>query len=141
MTKEQAAKTVARWWVTQMKSGSWDNGDAKCNAFAAICKGMADKPSADSHAPVEAAIEKYMLENIEERQYSHKNELYSDYGCHRIDELAASVGVKYNTMLHGPVKSGTTVEFTDGVFSVRAKSGYGGEWVQLSPVADEVVVA
>ena len=132
MTKEQAAKCVGNWWRQTMKAGTWDNGDTKTEMAHLMFSAMVRRPTEDEIDKVADAIERAMLDGDFTNDI-FAGELYSDYGCPAVDAIAKGLGVKYQTLLHGPQKAGTQMRHKDGDFTVRACGGYRQGWTYLEP--------
>ena len=129
MTKEQAATAASNWWRRVMKRGGWDNGDAKSHVTHSLMTAGVDRPDDAAIDRVADAIREHLLTLANPMDWG----LYSDYGCSTVDDLAKSLGVGYNTLLLGPVKSGTQVKAaydvaSTGDWTIVAADGYGSNW-------------
>ena len=147
MTEERAIQVAADWWVDAVKAGVWDNGDAETELHHAAFRSMAPKLTEADLPLIRAAVVEVLEEEAAtwERRGAEwlakspapyhmklRFELYSDYGNNRLDEACRKRGSKFICGIHGPQKAGTQIhEQDDGLFIVRAKGGYGADWIIL----------
>ena len=130
MTKKQAIKMAADWWIEQIRSRNWDNGDADTENMRALFASRMSPLSESDLGVVRECIEG--LYATQDASETFGAQLYSDYGCAAIDEACKARGVKFSSLLQGPQKAGATIKKKGDEFIVMAKSGYRRAWVELA---------
>lgn len=134
MTLDQAANAAASWWIDQIKSGAWDNGDAKTEAaHAAFASLRPMGASEDDLNRFRQGIADYLTNRITNEKGAVRWEIYSDYGCPVLDTIAATLGVDFESSFHGPQKAGTFISREGDGFAVHVKAGYGASNERLCP--------
>lgn len=96
MTKEEAIRKAADWWVKMIYAGVWDNGDATTELLHSFTKSLSTQLKLEHKEKIREGFVKL----LEKEPY-----LYNDYHCSAIDAMYKELGLEYSSSFHAPQKA------------------------------------
>jgi hypothetical protein len=134
MTREDAIRVTARWWIDMMLAQVWDNGDPESEARHAFFRRTMPTPTEADRPALTSAMETYVVTHLRAEVAPRRAlDCYCDYAAGWLDTVLHAVNPAWDSRFCGPQKAGTRIliDPATGEMTVLAKRGYGQEWLPL----------